>query len=156
MANSDASTPSRENAARLLISALRKTFKSFVDSGRQVIVIGQVPIPPQNAINCIARARFHHQSDALCATVPIDVTAKKEALVAGVLQAAANNNPSIHIFLPHTNLCDAQECRFMADGRPLYMDPVHLSSFGALLATKGLASIAAAALKAQNSETSGD
>jgi hypothetical protein len=126
--------------------SLRRTLNALVDSGRQVIVFGQVPTPKLDPIRCIARARFNNQDESLCATMLIEDRAETEALVTQALRTAAQDNPKIQIVLPYKHLCGMNGCPIVANHRLLFMDAVHLSSAGAPLAAIDLETNIASAL----------
>jgi peptidoglycan/LPS O-acetylase OafA/YrhL len=142
----DNSRPSLPDSRQLFILSLRKTLDALVDSGHQVILVGQVPLPKVNPISCIARARFNKQEESSCATVSVRGRAETETRVAQALQTIVQGNPKIRIVFPYKRLCDNQKCAIVVNDRVLYMDDAHLSSDGARIASTDLETSIAAAI----------
>ncbi|HET7104543.1 MAG TPA: acyltransferase family protein [Terracidiphilus sp.] len=116
---------------QLFITRLRQTVKILTDSGRQVILAGQVPEPDFDPITCFAHARFNHWDEAPCMSMPVGRRAVAEAEVNEAINAAVATLPSVRVFHPFNDLCGNQWCSLFADDQPLYLDQLHLSPLGA-------------------------
>jgi len=132
----------------LFIAALRRTILTLTQSGRKVILVGQVPAPELNPITCLARAHFSHWSDARCETMPEAAHAGEEARIEAALQAATQGIPNVQIIQPFNTLCSDGKCRLADGGVPLYWDVTHLSAAGSLLLEPELTSSLQQALQA--------
>ncbi len=87
-------------ARQLFIVSLRRTLEAPVASGRQVIIVGQVPLAERDPVTCIGQSRFNHQNESPCLVLPVSSTAKSEGLVNHALSAAAGANPGVRIVHP--------------------------------------------------------
>lgn len=97
-------------------------------AGKRVVVVGPVPdFQDQNLTGAVERAAL---GLPIVAGRP---TAGFLAQTAEVLSALRRVEalPNVRVVYPHLLLCDAEQCRTFAEGKPLYMDFNHLSRFGA-------------------------
>jgi hypothetical protein len=126
-------TGSRSSVAasrRLFIDGFRATIATLSNSGRRVIIVGQVPTPDESPIECRARAEFQHRDISPCETAPVEMRATIEAEVSKVLTDIRSNLPRVKVLLPYSKICDADRCYQIEGGQPLYMDESHLSALG--------------------------
>jgi peptidoglycan/LPS O-acetylase OafA/YrhL len=146
----DGARPSFKDSRQLFISSLRKLLTALVESGRQVVLVGEVPLPPSELITCIARARFRHLDENGCAInksrsptqtgYPNRPVVDTEYLVnQALLEAVLHLESGVQIVHPYEHLCGDQGCKVQANGRLLYMDNTHLSYNGARLLESSLA-----------------
>jgi hypothetical protein len=107
---------------------------ALTDSGRQVILIGQVPLPPAEFIRCITRARFKGWPVNGCAIDESVARAQTEASVNRLLaQAGSGLEAHVEMVHPYDELCSNNACMVEAAERFVYMDDSHLSPHGAHL-----------------------
>jgi peptidoglycan/LPS O-acetylase OafA/YrhL len=116
-------------------------------SGKRVIVLEDVPLFRFDPVRRLRwteipvrgfLARLLTPDTEAVGSVPrSELLSKDDDLATAIVQQAAS--PTASMFDPKSNLCDAQACSFLADGRLLYVDSQHLSTSGALLARRGLA-----------------
>ncbi len=123
----------KNESRQIFIAALHRTIETIVESGREVIIVGQVPSPEFNPITCVARARFNHWDESPCLSMPAKASAEGEALVNQALNAAIGTTPSVRVIHPFDVLCSKQTCQLVSNGRPLFWDETHLSDAGARL-----------------------
>jgi len=120
---------SRQN----VIAALRAAFDLLSKTDRQIVLLGQIPVPDRDVVACLERVRFIHASDARCASMPAKSARAIDAEVTELLRAAATPYPNV-IVVPVTDaFCGEAACALMRDGKPLYQDETHLSHFAASL-----------------------
>ena len=132
---------------QLLVDSLRKLLSALAASGRHVILVGQVPLPPPQAAMCTARARFRGLDEHRCAIDSLNDGAQTEHLVNQVLSEAVSNlESSVQVVHPYDYLCGHQNCVIQVNGQLLYLDESHLSSSGARLLGSGLEKGIASAL----------
>jgi hypothetical protein len=87
LARGDTTAP-LSDSHQLFVSSLRKVLTKLVDSGRQVILVGQVPLPPTEFISCITRARFKGWDENGCALEEFSARAETEHSVNQLLRQA--------------------------------------------------------------------
>lgn len=124
---------SMSESRSLFVQALRRSVSTIVESGRQVILVSQVPSPSLSPVTCLARARFNHWSEEGCDTMPADPFAAEERQIDSALSEAIKNTPGVRIVYPFNILCHSASCRLVQNGEPLYWDMKHLSDVGARL-----------------------
>ncbi len=130
----DGGQPSIESSRQRFISSLRKLLSILVDSGRRVILVAQVPLPPPEVALCVGRAHFRGLDENRCAIDESRERARTETLVNQLLlEAVSQLESSVEIVHPYEYLCAHQACRIQANGQLLYVDESHLSSNGAHL-----------------------
>lgn len=145
----DGTKPSPAASRQLLVSSLRKLVTELVASGRQVMLAGQVPLPPPELILCTTRARFRGLDESGCAVGPAQAREQTEHAVNRALaEVAAQVESGLHIVHPYAELCGQQGCAVQAGGQMLYTDESHLSSSGARLLASSLQKGIASALSA--------
>ncbi|HEX7501219.1 MAG TPA: SGNH hydrolase domain-containing protein, partial [Polyangia bacterium] len=135
----DGEQPSIEASRQLFVSSLRKLLSTLADSGRHVILVGQVPLPPPEAVVCVGRARFRGLDENRCAIDESRERARTESLVNQLLlEAVFHLESSVQTVHPYELLCPNHHCMVQADGQLLYVDESHLSSNGARLLESSL------------------
>ncbi len=145
----DGMQPSPAASRQLLVSSLRKLLTELAASGRQVILVGQVPLPPPESIICTARARFRGLEEDRCEMGPAKVREQTEVSVnQALLEAARHVEAGIHIVHPYDDLCGPRGCVVQSGGQMLYSDESHLSSSGAHLLASDLQKVITSALTA--------
>ena len=135
------------DSRQLFIDKLRKLFATLLESGRKVIVVGQVPLPPSELVSCITRARFNGRDENICSINEFNERETSETLVNEILAVAvAHHESEIQIVHPYNLLCRDRKCEVEADGKLLYIDDSHLSHNGARLLENALENGIASAL----------
>ena len=130
----DGQQPSLEASRQLFVSSLRKLLSTLADSGRHVILVGQVPLPPPEAVVCVTRARFRGLDENRCAIDESRERARTESLVNRLLlEAVSQLESSVELVHPYAYLCANQGCLVQAHGQLLYVDESHLSANGTRL-----------------------
>ena len=141
--------PSVNGSRQLLVVSLRKLLTALVDSGRQVILVGEVPLPL--AVDCIVWARFNRRDESVCEKAQVTELSETEGLVDQALRnAAANLQPQVQIVYPYDYVCVEQKCIVQDNCRLLYEDDSHLSYAGIRLIESSLEKSTAFALNATN------
>ena len=123
---------------------LREVVKYLTAKGLQVVVVAQVPIPPQDINNCLERARFRNAKTELCNDFMPEDTARAAAIEKSTLDFLAGATAGLRhtlVVRPWPDLCDHHTCYMVGAEGPLYLDATHLSKAGA---TRVLHSIDAA------------
>ena len=126
------------DSRQLFIWSLEKTIEALVKSGRQVVIVGQVPEPGVNPVACLGRARFHHWSETPCVAMSAKRVAEVEAVVNQSLSAAVNGNAGVHVVHLYELLCGEERCEIARGGQLLYWDGTHLSVAGARWIENGM------------------
>lgn len=144
----DGQRPTPDESRQRFVSSVGKLMTTLVDSGRQVILVGQTPIPSAELIACIYRARFIGRNENVCSFGQSERNAGVEHLVNQVLDGAVSQLKSkIQILRPYDYLCsNSQGCILEADGKLLYMDNQHLSANGVRLLEPDLEKLIKSAL----------
>lgn len=131
----DDSTP----GARAIHAAARDTIRRFVEAGKHVILMEDVPILSFDPRACIKRAGIASSATrSPCALPRAEVdqqTPANDVLVAGLLREF----PSVELFRTRDLMCDDKLCWAMKDGELLYRDKDHLSYEGDLYIGKKFA-----------------
>ena len=147
-------TPSLSDSHQLFVSSLRKALTALADSGRQVILVGQVPLPPTEFISCITRARFKGWDENGCALEESRARADTEHAVNQLLlEAVSHLESNVQIVRPYEYLCNDEGCMVEAGEQFLYMDDSHLSRGGVRLFQSSLERSIASALTRSTRET---
>jgi hypothetical protein len=125
-------------AVDTFVSTLRNTILALIKAGHRVIVIGQVPVPIGDPLDCVERIKITGRDVSECAATSAS-RAETDSKVNSLLQLAAGSFPNVAIVYPFERYCNAQACPiFTADGRFVYMDGSHLSPAGASLLSADL------------------
>ncbi len=123
----DGGTVSTAESRRLFVEGLRHTVAKLIGSGRQVIIVSQVPAPQLNPITCLARARFNGWNESRCDLMPENSYAAEEDRIDEALKEATDNLSDVQIVHPMDVLCNGSTCRLVDHGEPLYWDLTNLS-----------------------------
>ena len=124
----------------LFVEALRHTVSLLTDSGRQVVLVSQVPSPELNPITCLSRARFNGWSEVGCDAMPVGFYAAEEGRIDGAFAEATDNLKNVRVVHPFDVLCNSGSCALVDQDGPLYWDADHLSDRGAVLLIPALES----------------
>ena len=82
------------------MEGLRYTVAKLIGSGRQVILVSQIPAPQLNPITCLARARFNGWNDSRCDLMPVGLYASEEDRIDEALKEATDNLSDVQIVHP--------------------------------------------------------
>ena len=130
--------PSAEDLRGNFVSSLGRAILALTQAGHRVLLIGQVPVPDGNPVNCIERTLMTGRDASHCSATGAS-RAEVELRVNALLRAAVKTLPGVRIVFPFDWLCTAQECRiFTGQGDFVYMDEAHLSAAGAKLLNAGI------------------
>jgi peptidoglycan/LPS O-acetylase OafA/YrhL len=120
------------------VSLLKNTVLALTRAGHRVIIVGLVPVPLRDPLDCVERIKITGRDASECAATSAS-WAEMNSAVNKALQLAAGNMPNVGIVYPFERYCNAQDCPiFTADGRFIYMDAAHLSPAGAGLLSADL------------------
>jgi peptidoglycan/LPS O-acetylase OafA/YrhL len=127
--------PSAELSRQRFITTIKNTVHALTLAGHRVIIVGAIPVPDGNPVNCLERSGLIliGRNDSKCAA-SFAVRAETDSKVKHLLQSALETEPDARLVFPFEQLCGAQECRiFTQKGDFVYMDKMHLSAAGAQL-----------------------
>ncbi|MYM68840.1 acyltransferase family protein [Pseudoduganella sp. FT55W] len=114
------------------VRAFRTTLSRFIDSGRKVIWVNDLPMLDFDPRTCIRRAGVptsQTRNDCWVTRQAFDdATRLHHAAVAQVLK----DFPQVQVLDTAAQLCDAQRCNVIIDGKMMYRDTHHLSYEGDL------------------------
>jgi peptidoglycan/LPS O-acetylase OafA/YrhL len=116
------------------ITTVRNSIFALTRAGHRVVIVGQVPLPAGDPLDCVERIKMMIGQDASECVAASASWAVVDSKVNSLLQQAAGSIPGVGIVYPFERYCNAQECPiFTADGHFIYMDNSHLSPTGASL-----------------------
>jgi hypothetical protein len=125
--------PSHADSLSAFASTFRNTILTLTRAGHRVIIIGQVPLPDGNSIDCFER-RFMTGRDASECAATRASRAELESSVVQLLQSGVGTASNVRMIFPFEKLCDAERCPIFAGNSDFaYMDKSHLSAAGAEL-----------------------
>jgi peptidoglycan/LPS O-acetylase OafA/YrhL len=118
-----------ENAA-LFDLGLNRTVQELIELGRNVVIISQVPevgydVPSANSI---ALRTGRNVNDVIAPT--LDEYMRRNRVTNASIDSISQKY-NIQVIYPSSVLCDKYKCFVAMDGKSLYRDDDHLSSFGA-------------------------
>jgi len=116
----------------LIVGLFRNTVKRFVDSGREVVWINDIPEMDFDPRSCIKRAGVANSQTRRDCSIP---RAQYEAAMAdhkAAVAAVLKDFPQVRVLEASAPLCDQQRCKAIIDGKMMYRDRGHLSYEGDL------------------------
>jgi len=118
--------------SKLLVAQFRTTIKAFLDAGKEVMYLYDVPTLDFDPRACIRRAGVASSTTNRDCTM--DVAAYDKAISAhnAVVASVLKEFPSVTTFAPASYLCDDRHCKGMIDRALMYRDNNHLSYEGDL------------------------
>jgi hypothetical protein len=116
------------NNAAVFRHAFMATLDRLKAMRKRIFVIG--PVPEVNHIVPDTLAQLAASNDNRDIAPTREDFNAREQRVLPILYAAQETDGVIVLY-PHARLCDAHRCAVEADGRALYFDNNHLSTFGA-------------------------
>lgn len=108
--------------------AVLQTVDRVRGPGRTVTIIGPVPELPFHLPKSMTKALMKGETRDF--SVPFADFEEQQAATLKTL-AELDRLPRVRVLYPHLILCDAERCRTVGDGQPLYVDGDHLSPRGA-------------------------
>ncbi|MFN3521831.1 MAG: acyltransferase family protein [Phenylobacterium sp.] len=128
---------SAQDAPDAVIDGFLRTVAALRAAGKRVILVYPTPEVGYFVPSTVARLVAHGQ-DPEGFTIPRELFAQRMVRVRAALNDIPDG-PDLVRIRPAESLCDAQTCRVMADGVPLYFDDNHLSLAGDALLVDDLA-----------------
>jgi peptidoglycan/LPS O-acetylase OafA/YrhL len=121
-------TPER----RVLVDAVRETFRRFEAAGKRVIFMSDVPLLDFDPRSCLKRAGVASSATRVSCAITRAQWEQQIVQHREVLRGFAREFPQLLIYDPTDALCDDKACHVMIDGRLMYRDNNHLSYDGDL------------------------
>jgi peptidoglycan/LPS O-acetylase OafA/YrhL len=125
-------TRTREHSREMFAKHLSETVETLKDLGSSVLLMGQVPEMKVSVPRCVLLNRYLGLADDKCLLISRDEVETRQRNVNRVLRDIAAANEKTAVFWPLPQMCDAEQCYAIRDGRLLYADGDHLSLYGAL------------------------
>ncbi|WP_445230035.1 acyltransferase family protein [Duganella rhizosphaerae] len=120
-----------DEGGKVRTNALRATLRMFVDSGRTVVYVSDVPELDFDPRACLRRVGIASSRTHDC-ELPRATHDQKVARHKVAEAYALRDLPMVRVFDAAAQLCDAQRCVAMRDNKLLYRDHDHLSHEGDL------------------------
>ncbi len=115
---------------RVLERSLRRMIGNIVKSGKQVLLLGQIPPYPTRPSSCIARARIYTRPEEPC-FAPAPLVRERLAFSNTLLRRLAADFEGVYAFIPSDIVCDDKVCPPFLNGVFLYRDNNHMNAEGA-------------------------
>lgn len=136
-------TPSRvdDEAVANAVEELRP----IAEAGVQIIFEAPTPIFPSIALRCVD---WYLKVNRVCRgglVVKRSLMENYRSRIVAAMTTIASKVPNVSVWDPLPTLCDAQFCRAISKGRPLFSDGDHLSGHANLLLAPGFGRAVAAA-----------
>lgn len=127
---SDGKTPeARANNPVILARAFEVTLARLRAMKKRIVVVGPVPEADYVVPDALAQLAASHLDHEIAAPTRAQFALRQRYVLPMLARAQAT--AGVTVLYPHTLLCDAQHCAIEADGRALYSDNNHISTFGA-------------------------
>ena len=117
---------------RVRVAALRETLRRFIDSGRKVVWVNDVPMLDFDPRSCIRRAGVPNSRTRRDCSVPRAEFDRKVAAHVAAVAAVLKDYPQVQVLDAAAQLCDAERCNVIIGGKMMYRDTHHLSYDGDL------------------------
>ena len=117
---------------RLLVAQFRKTIKAFLDAGKEVMYLYDVPTLDFDPRACIRRAGVASSTTNRDCTMDVEDYNKAVSAHNAVVASVLKEFPSVTTFAPARYMCDDEHCKGMIDRALMYRDNNHLSYEGDL------------------------
>lgn len=111
-------------------TALDRTIGMFRRRGVRVVLMGQIPYPPNFSLACFATAARRGDVDSGCAAQPRGRLPKAWADMRTTLAEAATAHDGVHFIDMLDVMCPNETCSTFRDGLFLYRDKSHLNAKG--------------------------
>ena len=120
---------------RVFKEKLNLLIKKLSDSGRDVLILGQVPPHPTNPVPCVVKAMHRDASMAPC-MLPRREAEKRLSFSNSVIREIAESYPNVWAFLPSELICKRKRCGLFLDRVYLYRDDDHINVGGSKVLAK--------------------
>jgi peptidoglycan/LPS O-acetylase OafA/YrhL len=124
--------PSRFEAVS---SSLVRTVDFYLNAGKQVVLMLDVPESPLMPAHCIGRGSLLQPRDC---TIPREVYLERQHSLRELVQAELSGRRGFHLYDPIDVFCSDGLCRIKKDGSFLYRDSNHLSIHGSRLVAEDM------------------
>lgn len=114
----------------LVLANIELLAQRLIDSGKKVLILGEVPTHPVDVFKCSARGYLSNRENLGC-SVPTQTHISRFGAIESRMAAFAQKHPGACFFSPTPSLCSGDTCLTMRDGKILYSDDNHLNSSGA-------------------------
>lgn len=108
--------------------ALAATINLLLQNGKEVVVVGSVPVQSKEIIPAMIKSRFW--AEPLPQEASLEEFLKRQRPVMTAFDRISTM-PNVRVFYPHKLLCGASTCPYSREGEPLYGDRHHLTPLGA-------------------------
>ncbi|MBO0734621.1 MAG: hypothetical protein J2P49_09970 [Methylocapsa sp.] len=138
IAKPQAARPTLAESIDNFVASLRSTVRALADAGHHVIVVGQVPLPKGNSVDCFERILMTRRDPSECAAASAS-RAGMELRVGELLRSAVAGKTGVRMVYPFDRLCGDRVCPILTGQSEFaYMDDSHLSASGAKLLSAGI------------------
>jgi hypothetical protein len=117
---------------RARVALFRDTVRRFIDSGRQVIWVSDLPMLDFDPRTCIKRAGMPNSKTRTDCSIPRAGFEQKMAAHKAAVASVLKDYPQVQVLDSAAPLCDAERCRVIINGKMMYRDTHHLSYEGDL------------------------
>ena len=117
---------------RLLTAQFRATIKAFLDAGKEVMYLYDVPTLDFDPRACIRRAGVASSTTNRDCTMDVEDYNKAVSAHNAVVASVLKEFPGVTTFAPAKYMCDDEHCKGMIDRALMYRDNNHLSYEGDL------------------------
>ena len=130
--------PHLPDAARtkIISNELQEIVINFTAVGKRVILIASLPRPDVSIPDYFARQVWNGAPPHKDAGYPVEIFELQSNFGRKILKAAVNSSEAdnlVKMVDPADIFCDSNECALIRDGKLLYIDGNHLSSYGSAL-----------------------
>ncbi|MBY0562419.1 acyltransferase family protein [Hyphomicrobium sp.] len=108
--------------------ALAATINLLLQNGKEVVVIGSIPVQSKEITPAIIKSRFW--AEPLPQEASLEEFLERQKLVMTAFDQISTMS-NVRVFYPHKHLCGASTCPYSREGEPLYGDRHHLTPLGA-------------------------
>lgn len=115
-----------------MVEAARETLRVYLNAGKQVVILADVPLLDFQPRDCIRRAGIASSATRQPCAIPREMHEKAVAEDHAILAELVKEFPQVTLIDPARALCDEQFCYAKRDGVMLYRDNNHLSYLGDL------------------------
>ncbi|SDF93052.1 MULTISPECIES: acyltransferase family protein [unclassified Duganella] len=117
---------------RARVALLRATLRRFVESGRTVIWVNDLPALDFDPRSCITRAGLPTSKTRIDCSIPRAEFEQKTAAHRAAVAQVLKDVPQVQLLDSAAPLCDASRCHAIINGKLMYRDTHHLSYDGDL------------------------
>lgn len=114
----------------LFRTGLLKTIDTLLQSGRQVVLLIDIPELPISAESCLRSLAFKRQPNPTECSFPRHAYDDRNVQYRSLIKYITTTRPGVVAFDPVPYICDGTTCKITKGNRLLYRDFDHLSPFG--------------------------